>query len=750
MQDSRLVAALGADPFPWLLASDEPYAVWATRTAVLGQTADDPDVARARERILADDGVTALVGELPSWEAEGSSHHSAEYLPSALTLLADMGVGPGDDPAIEQRLDELSAHQDDSGRFVSPESGRARAEEGAGSPVCDNSAVTDVLIRFGRGDDERVLRALDRMRDDLATTPQGRGWRCAQERRGLLRRQAQGADTCPQITVEGLRAASLLPEDERPDGLLDVVRTPLELWRRRASERPYDFGHGYQFMRAKWPNVWYDVLWVLDAVGRYPAVWRGAEASEDDRRAIAELAACLIAYNTDAEGRVVPARTAAGFERFSFGQKREPSPFATARTLAALARVTDLADEIADVDVEALPGSVRRGEEEQPTRRPQPPCPAPALPRDFARDRVEPRVLTRHHIGTHWHPESLGSVVSDVVGLVAPEPATPYLSLRARLPRFEPAALEAALYDRRSLVRVRGMRGRAYIVRLGLLPVVFSATNDQVVRYARTFAEYRGITPAAYERWAARVVDALRNGPATTTELRERIEPGIDVAALVTLLTAEGVLLRDRPVGGWQDRRSTYVVLEDVLPDVRLDSVIPETAAHELTREYVRAFGPVTARDAAWWTGLGPKRTEKALDTLGDEIVTVSVAGVEGDYLMHAADVEELEWTGAPRSPSVALLPALDPLLAGYARHAWFVSDAARSSVFDRSGNPTSVVLLDGRAAGVWDALREPEPIVLVHTFDEPGEAVRTAIEAEVLDLGRFLLGPGARVAWRR
>jgi hypothetical protein len=359
-------------------------------------------------------------------------------------------------------------------------------------------------------------------------------------------------------------------------------------------------------------------------------------------------------------------------------------------------------------------------------------------------------VLARHHISTHWQPESLGSVVSDVVGLVAPEPATPYLSLRARLPHFEPTTLESALYDRRSLVRVRGMRGRVYIVRLGLLPVVFSATNDQVVRYARTFAEYRGVTAEAYERWAPRVVDALAADPATTSELRERIEPEIDLAALVTLLTAEGVLLRDRPVGGWQDRRSTYVVLDQVLPGVRLDSVTPEFAAHELTREYVRAFGPVTTRDAAWWTGLGPKRTGRALDSLGDEVVTVSIAGAEGDYLMHAADVEELEWTGTPRSPSVALLPALDPLLAGYARHTWFVSDAARSAVFDRSGSPTSVVLVDGRAAGVWDALREPEPTVLVHTFDEPGERVRAAIEAEALELGHFLLGTAARVAWRR
>ena len=117
---------------------------------------------------------------------------------------------------------------------------------------------------------------------------------------------------------------------------------------------------------------------------------------------------------------------------------------------------------------------------------------------------------------------------------------------------------------------------------------------------------------------------------------------------------------------------------------------------------------------------------------------------------MAMADLEELVWTGTPRSPSVALLPALDPLLSGYARHAWFVDDRARATVFDKGGNPTSVVLLDGRAAGVWDALREPDPTIVLSAFDDHAEGVRSAIEDEARRLGRFLLGDESRVSWRR
>ncbi len=86
----------------------------------------------------------------------------------------------------------------------------------------------------------------------------------------------------------------------------------------------------------------------------------GAEAVAADRRAVAEIAACLIAYNVAADGRVTPLSARRGFELHSFGQKKAPSPWATARLCVVLRRVEDLADDIAAVDVLAL-GSSKGG-----------------------------------------------------------------------------------------------------------------------------------------------------------------------------------------------------------------------------------------------------------------------------------------------------------------------------------------------------------------------------------------------------
>ena len=119
----------------------------------------------------------------------------------------------------------------------------------------------------------------------------------------------------------------------------------------------YQFGHGRQFKIVKWPPTWYGASALLDTIGRYPQLWRGANADAADVRSLAELAACLVAYNVSPEGTVMPRSTYRGFETFSFGQKKRPSPLATALVLAVLRRLDDLATAAAAVDVAALASS---------------------------------------------------------------------------------------------------------------------------------------------------------------------------------------------------------------------------------------------------------------------------------------------------------------------------------------------------------------------------------------------------------
>jgi hypothetical protein len=156
------------------------------------------------------------------------------------------------------------------------------------------------------------------------------------------------------VTLQALRTFARLPADDQPEGLQDVARVSLRAWRMRGVEKPYQFGHGRQFKIVKWPPTWYGAYAMLDTLGRYPQLWRDAGTDPADGRALAELAACLVAYNVSPEGTVTPRSTYRGFETFSFGQKKRPSPLATALLLAVLHRLDDLAPAAAAVDVTAL------------------------------------------------------------------------------------------------------------------------------------------------------------------------------------------------------------------------------------------------------------------------------------------------------------------------------------------------------------------------------------------------------------
>lgn len=211
-----------------------------------------------------------------------------------------------------------------------------------------------------------------RMGADLTDLAQGLAWPCRPDPVNGFRGPGRKADFCPLVTLQALRAFSYVPEEERPSWLPDVARVSLRAWRERGTEKPYMFGHGRQFKRVKWPATWYNALTVLDALGRYPELWsptRGfADSLTADVRVLAEIAACLIAYNVDpATGTVRPRSCYQGFEEFSFGQKKRPSPYATARVLVALSRLgtkgsvahggVDLAQAIAAVDVLTLTSS---------------------------------------------------------------------------------------------------------------------------------------------------------------------------------------------------------------------------------------------------------------------------------------------------------------------------------------------------------------------------------------------------------
>jgi hypothetical protein len=247
--------------------------------------------------------------------------------------------------------------------------------------------------------------------------------------------------------------------------------------------------------------------------------------------------------------------------------------------------------------------------------------------------------------------------------------------------------------------------------------------------------------------WAPRILELAGDEPRTTAGVRAALgDIDIDVSTLVNLLATEGLLVRGRPPGGWLDRRWTYALTEHVFPEVGPDAISEEEADVAVARAYLRSFGPATLKDASWWTGLGVKRIGRAVDSLGDEVELTMLTGSEDEYLMHSADVDELGAAGFVERPAIALLPSMDPLIMGYTNRDRYLDEPLRPFVFDRSGNATNVLLIDGRIAGVWDVTDDPSPHVLVHLFATGDPMIQRLIEEQAASLGEFWYDEAADV----
>jgi hypothetical protein len=84
-------------------------------------------------------------------------------------------------------------------------------------------------------------------------------------------------------------------------------------------------------------------------------------------------------------------------------------------------------------------------------------------------------MATRHHLASPAH--SVSEAAGAMLGLHSSDPATVYLSARARVPGLKQSDVEAALYDERSVVRILAMRRTMFVIPTDLAPLLhYSST----------------------------------------------------------------------------------------------------------------------------------------------------------------------------------------------------------------------------------------------------------------------------------
>ncbi|OPY26550.1 MAG: hypothetical protein A4E28_02441 [Methanocella sp. PtaU1.Bin125] len=359
-------------------------------------------------------------------------------------------------------------------------------------------------------------------------------------------------------------------------------------------------------------------------------------------------------------------------------------------------------------------------------------------------DVVRHHVLRRQHLAGSTAPVSLVQVARDVGGLHSTMPATPYLSLFSRVPGFSRDQLDEELYVKKSLIRMRCVRNTLYVLPRTMVPAAFTATKRLTVPNSERFCKYRGVDEAEYKRAAPLIVDLVRGGGKTTAEIKAALEPSTSIPAMLILMCDRGVLARGKPPN-WRSNAYRYHLFSEYYPGVKLDRPDEAEATRQLISMYVAAFGPVTAGDIAWWTGLGKKTVTDVLAQL--PVAYCAIAGLDGEFVMLRRETKWLAGQQDAPKRTVNFLPGLDGYIMGYKQRDRYMDRNICDFVFDRSGNAAPTILIDGRIAGIWDFTLEDEPVVKYCLFDrdaigpELPEIVRKAAE-----IGNFIAGMRVRL----
>ncbi|AOT02575.1 winged helix DNA-binding domain-containing protein [Arthrobacter sp. U41] len=331
--------------------------------------------------------------------------------------------------------------------------------------------------------------------------------------------------------------------------------------------------------------------------------------------------------------------------------------------------------------------------------------------------------------------ESMLRVVRDTVGLHSTLPGTPYLSLNARIGDFTTDDLDIEVYEHRSLVRLKVMRGTVFLLTRDLAQIAFAAIVELTLDRDRKWLR---IDPGVYRRVAPVVLNALGQESLTASELRIQVHHA-DLSAVVALLCEEARIVRDRPARGRTSTSYRYRRWDQAFPDLDLAAYDGETATDELIRRYIASYGPVSVADVVWWTGLPAKRVWAALGRVAAELQTID-GPLAGHQWLKIGDTNYGQPLPRGRTPRVRLLPQLDPYTMGYRDRERLIDAEHEALVYDRGGNVTSVVLQDGRITGVWDLTESPTCTGRVMLFD-PASAVKRQVLDLVAETGAFWFG---------
>ena len=341
--------------------------------------------------------------------------------------------------------------------------------------------------------------------------------------------------------------------------------------------------------------------------------------------------------------------------------------------------------------------------------------------------------------------ERLGVVeaVHRVAALQAQEPASPYVALWNRVDGFDPTDLDAALADR-DIVKGHLMRITVHAVAATDYPA-FHEAMQTTLRAAR-------LHDRRFTRTGLKAADADALVPDLLAHAATRVRTGDELEAWVDKRVGE----HPKPSVWWAIRHYAPLVRAvtgapwsfGVKASYHAARTTPwsgtrEAAVAELTRCYLSAFGPASARDVGAFGLVNAPLVKAGLELLARAGAVVEVEGPAGSklYDVPGGALPDEDTPAPPR-----LLGMWDNVLLAYADRGRVTPPEYRKHIARSNGDVLPTLLVDGHVAGVWRAVEAGIEAIAFHRLStEAWDGL--AAEAELL---KRLLADREPLVYRR
>jgi hypothetical protein len=360
--------------------------------------------------------------------------------------------------------------------------------------------------------------------------------------------------------------------------------------------------------------------------------------------------------------------------------------------------------------------------------------------------------LRRHFLVEPAPSERLVDVVGAVCGIHAQVMPAAELSIGLRVAGVSRREVREELWQRRSLVKIAGLRGTLHLFPTAELPLWLAALRANPAPDADRHLEIMGIDAARMDAMVAAVAEALDGRCLSRDELGEEVVRRVGAWAAEETFPAFG--------GRWPSWRLAVARASGTglicfgpsrgnrVTFVRLDQwvdagEVPDGAAAlaEVLRRYLCAYGPATHLEFAQWFRMAPAAARELVGSLAGELEQVDV---EGHRAWLPAGDAAARWP-AP-SGTLRLLPHFDCYaVGGYPRDVLIPPDvqataAGRGLRRADLGRPVPALLLDGAVAGVWQRRRAGRRLeVAVEPYHPLSARQRRRLEAEAARIGEIL-----------